>query len=494
MNAVGAFEEPLMPSLLSRLRVALLATGVALFAVACGARNPNFCEGPDCDEPDASPDAPPITCNGSGPDPSCPAATPVCESGECTGMCTVDADCAGRPSTERVCHTASGACVQCDENNTQATPGQAEDECPAANLAVCDGDTHTCRACEAHSECFSGVCDAGVCVAQANVIYMSANGSDGANTCNNPAPGMGCLTMHQAVGELTTTRKYIRMEASATPYDTRNNDAHVEFNGAAQSAYVVGNGATLRRIGANVDGHILEIKSGANVTIEGLTISNAVGAGGHGVLCVSSSTLDLRRVTISGNSSLGISATDCALRMARSTIANNVGGGVLLSSGSFNIVNNFIVSNGNITSGLFGGLSLSSAATTNTLEFNTVALNASQAATVDGITCTNNGLVARNNIVIGLATKPRVNPGTNCTHRYTLFTPDNGVTDEGNMTILDQGMYMFESATNFHIRAGSVAAAKAQSTLLSGESLFDVDGNSRTLNGTTVDVGADEIP
>src|SRR5690349_13728167 len=194
MNAVGAFEEPLMPSLPS-LRVALLAIGVAFLAIACGAKNPNFCEGSQCDEPDARPDAPPVSCSANGPDPSCPAASPVCESGACTGLCTVDTDCAGRPANEAVCHTASGACVQCDENNAQATPGQQEDECPAANLAVCDGDLHVCRACEAHSECFSKVCDGGRCVPPAEVIYMSANGSDNPNNCDNPAPGQGCLTM-----------------------------------------------------------------------------------------------------------------------------------------------------------------------------------------------------------------------------------------------------------------------------------------------------------
>jgi hypothetical protein len=495
----------------------LLIAAFAFLAVACGAKNPNFCEGDSCTEVDASIDAAPVSCTGSGGDPTCPATTPVCESGECTGMCTADTDCSGRAASEAVCLTSTGACVQCDETNVQATPGQAEDECPAPQMAVCDGDTHTCRACEAHSECFSGVCDAGTCVAQANVIYMSANGNDGTgNTCNNSAPGLGCLTMHKAKGELTATRKYIVMEPSASAYDTRNNDDLVEFNGAAQSAYIIGTGATLRRIGANADGHILEVKSGANVTIEGLTISNATGSAGHGVVCVSSSTLDLRRANVNGNGGNGINSTDCTLRITsstinanvglginasnsssqvfRSTISNNVGGGASLTGGSFNVANNFIVSNGNITNGLFGGLSVSSGGTTNTLEFNTVALNASQAATVDGITCTNNGLVARNNIVIGLATKPRVNPGTNCTHRYTLFTPDNGVTDEGNMTILDQGTYMFESATNFHIRAGSVAAAKAQSTPLTGDSLFDVDGDARALGSATLDVGADEIP
>ncbi|HUQ05032.1 MAG TPA: hypothetical protein VM261_21160, partial [Kofleriaceae bacterium] len=305
-----------MTSLPSRLRIAFAALAVAVLAAACGAKNPNFCEGDSCTEVDASIDAAPVTCTGTGGDPTCPATTPVCESGSCTGMCTADTDCAGRAASEAVCLTSTGACVQCDETNTQATPGQPEDECPAPAMAVCDGDTHTCRACEAHSECFSGVCDAGTCVVQSNVIYMSANGTDGAgNTCNNPAPGMGCLTLHKAKGEVTATRKYIVMEPSATPYDTRNNDDTVDFNGAGQSVFIVGNGATLRRIGTNTDGVVVDVRGGAIVTIEGLTIRQATGDGvGDAISCTTGSTLDLRRVTLTANANLGVNASACTLK------------------------------------------------------------------------------------------------------------------------------------------------------------------------------------
>src|SRR5205085_3149895 len=92
-------------------------------------------------------------------------------------------------------------------------------------------DTHTCRACEAHSECFSGFCDAGECVPPAQVIYMSANGTDGSNNCDNEAPGQGCLTMQFAIGKVTASRKYIVMEPTATPYLTRGNSGTADFNG-----------------------------------------------------------------------------------------------------------------------------------------------------------------------------------------------------------------------------------------------------------------------
>jgi hypothetical protein len=53
-------------------------------------------------------------------------------------------------------------------------------------------------------------------------------------------------------------------------------------------------------------------------------------------------------------------------------------------------------------------------------------------------------------------------------------------------------MYLF--TTDFHIGAGSVATNKADSANLTGDLLFDIDGDARAAGGATVDVGADEIP
>ncbi len=167
---------------------------------------------------------------------------------------------------------------------------------------------------------------------------------------------------------------------------------------------------------------------------------------------------------------------------------------VTSTSSTYNIVNSFIVSNGNISTSTYGGVSIQVGTSNNVLEFNTIALNATQPGVVDGIDCTNNGLVARNNIVVGLVGKPHVNIGSNCVHQYSLFTPDNLAAGQGNMLVTDQAQYMFQGGTDFHIRSGSVAVGQAQSTGLTGDSLFDFDGDVRVLNGSTVDVGADEIP
>jgi hypothetical protein len=55
-----------------------------------------------------------------------------------------------------------------------------------------------------------------------------------------------------------------------------------------------------------------------------------------------------------------------------------------------------------------------------------------------------------------------------------------------------QSGYNFTSGTDFHINAPSDAQNRGKSADLTGESLFDIDGQSRVVGGM-VDVGADEI-
>lgn len=479
-----------MSSLLS-----LAVAALAVFALAaCGAKNPNFCEGDECTSVDASVDAAPVTCTASGADPTCPAGTPVCVDGACTGMCTTDTDCAGRPAGQRTCHVPSGACVECDENDTQATPGSAEDECTAPAMAVCDGDTHTCRACEDHSECFSGVCDAGTCVTQANVIYltpMAEGGTDGAgNNCLSVSTG--CLTLNYAIGKLTVTRKYILFKPSATPYPARNNTDRADFNGA--TAHVVGYGAEVRR---NGDGEVIELRGEANVKLEGLKVANATNNGSGAGIRVTDSRLELFEALIQDNAYRGITVSGAMsnLRVTRSTISGNTGGGIFVDGAPFVIQNNFIVNNGNNTSS-FGGVSLLSTGTTSVFEFNTVVDNNATTGTPDGVICNNAMLLARNNIIHGDATEPRI--AGSCTHRNTLYGPDGTVAGTMNTLVSDRTTYRFLAIGNYHLdpaaNPASVAAGAADSSNLVGESLFDFDGDPRVLNGTTVDVGADEIP
>lgn len=468
------------------ITLAVALVSLALLAPGCNKTNPNFCEGDQCAAVDAPLDSPPVTCSGTGPDPSCPAANPVCVAGECTGSCTSDTDCAGRPAAERVCLTSTGACVGCDEVDEQVDPPMsAEDECPAPMMAVCDGGSHTCRPCEAHGECVSGVCDAGRCAPDAEVVYVAPTGSDGGNCGARATP---CLTLNEAIDKVQATAAldYILLLPSATPYAARSNTDRADFD--AVDVLVVGYGAIVNRNGT---GPVLDVRGGSNVRIEGLEVSNATGVGTGSGIVVADSSLSLFEAKVQNNAYRGVNVTsNSTLTILRSRIMSNVGGGIFLGEGKATIVNNVVAGNGHLLSSQFGGMSLNLTQTPNVIEFNTVVSNAAPAGTADGIACVPSTVVARNNIVIGAPTSPRVS-GT-CVHTFSLFTPADAPPGNGNMLVADQSMYMF--TPDFHINDGSVAEAKAEGAGLSGESLVDIDGDERTLGGTTVDVGADEIP
>lgn len=441
-----------------------------------------FSEVPPLQDDGGIVDAPPASCTVEGPDPGCPPSSPICVDGACTGQCTVDADCDGRPPGQEVCHAGSGACVACDEDDVQADPGGNDDECPVAAVAVCDGDTHTCRVCEAHTECFSGICDDGRCAPVAEVVYLDPSGVDIAS-CTRAQP---CLTLNKAIDEAQANPAldYIFMAADATPYSARAGTGAADFDNV--SVHVVGYGATVIRTG---QGPVLDIRNGADVRIDGLAVAEADGpSNGVGIQVAGDSRLELFEAIVRNNEYRGVSAfSSPTLVVRRSQILMNRGGGIFSDTGSAILVNNIIAGNGNLLTSTFGGVSLFVNEDPSTFEFNTIVLNSAPAGTTDGVICTGFTSVVRNNIIVGSATSPQTMGG--CVHRFSLFTPA-GPTGEGNVNIADQAMYQF--TPDLHISAGSVAIDRGQATNLVGESMFDIDGDPR--GGATVDVGADELP
>lgn len=148
------------------IRVAWL---LAVATVACTRPNPLDCsdglcsdaEHPFCDV-DGSFGGTANTCVAVTCTPNEPAA--------CRGDVSVVCNDAGNNydlvECERGCDATYG-CRQCTRNDECANPSP-----------ICDAESSSCRACKIDDECASNVCDNGVCVGDAGIIYATPGGSE----------------------------------------------------------------------------------------------------------------------------------------------------------------------------------------------------------------------------------------------------------------------------------------------------------------------------
>ncbi len=410
--------------------------------------------GADCETPDDCADDPdhPFCVDGTCVEcedaSACTVDAPVCatDTHACEG-CEDDGGCTEFPTTPR-CLTTSGACVVCIEAI----------DCTAATSPVCDEDTNECRTCAAHSECASEACDreTGACVAEANVIYLAPGGAAG--SCTLAAP---CGTFAQGLAQVSGSRNVIK--AAAGTYS-----GQVSISGVAVTIYA--DGAIAQPQAA--DPVVVDVTSGANVTIEGMTIDGITGgATGTGLTCRLSSTLRLRQ----------------------SSVIRNGGGGLSISGCQYSLINNIIALNGGTTSS-FGGVLVGSIAVPGMHEFsfNTVAANTGATNTTTGLECASiaTPLVFSNSIIYGntvaTGTPMQVGGDSDCSWSYSDIGPQ-AVTGTGNIN--SDPMFVDAANRNFHVLGASPAkdVADPAATLA-----IDIDADLRP-QGAARDMGADEV-
>lgn len=365
----------------------------------------------------------------------------------CEDLIDADTSCASNAacaSPTPVCDvTGSKTCVQC------VAPDQIA-ACTGATPAC--GSDHTCRACEAHSECASAAClDDGSCASESEVAYVDPMGTDN-NMCTKATP---CTKVAKA---LATNRLYVKFRGTTDEAVTIT-DKNVTF--------LADPGAKLTRTN---NGNILVIDGSSKVSIFDLEISGASGTG-VGISVPSGGTQEIT--------------------LARMRFANNVGGGVSVAGGIFRIVGNVFFNNGSQT-GTVGGLAISTAQNTgNRLEFNSFNKNQTQNGIGSAVHCVAGTFTAKNNIMSENGTLTNMEQvGGTCMHAYSIVRPGTLPSGTGNSNA--DPMFKNTTTGDLHIMSNSPARDAAEpSADLTGIASRDIDGD---LRSAPADIGADQLP
>lgn len=429
-------------------RAARIGPCVAVLAVAlCGclyARDPYYCEGqPNNYCPEGA-----VLCDG---DTDCPSLAPVCH----------------RPGAGR------GVCVQC-------TPSSAN-TCDGAT-PVC-GEDFACRACRAHGECASAAClPQGRCATEAEVAYVSASGEAG--TCTRAAP---CRSFALA---LATGRPVLKIAGAVAE--------SVLIEGGRNVTILAEPGAALT--GAGASANLLVRGAGTKVVIHGLTIAQAPNTElGYGVFVppgAGTPHVELIGVELRRNPAGAISVSVGTFSLTRSTLVENLGGGLYIAGTStmFTVTDNVIAYNGRArppaTSAL-GGVTLLANTEGSRFERNTVAFNESDGTYPAGLYCSGPLVGAGGNILyhngqadglggVEVTVGTQLAPAVGCATGPSLILP----TDVRHLGFRSP----LVSPYDFHLTAETPTSVIDAGGACSGH---DLDGDPRPL-GAACDLGADE--
>ena len=469
------------------IRLALVVVPLIVLA-GCKTENPAFC-----------PDHP--------GEQGCPLDASVGGPG---GPCTRDPDC--KDMSALVCDTTmkGGACVQCTSEKHQACTGNTP-RCDQDMCVACTDDTQDCGA--------GGLClPSGACATSDNIIHVASNGSTDPDCGTTAKP---CQLLEQALlmAKATPSKTAIKLDDAATYTPATSNfvvDADVTIDMRV--------GAILHKKG---DGPLLEIKNNRTVAILGGTIQGATGTNGDGIRCNDQVKLTIEATTIQTTDQSAINMlTGCSLTVAgatisdashksgvfvpairdngqsitlsRSRITSNPGGGLEVNSGTFTVVGNAFLHNGDMNNSTTGGIAIKvSLSPLSRLDFNTIASNTVQdGSNGGGIDCNaGSGFIGHNNIVwdnkevLLLGTVSSQISGS-CKYNYSDIGPALVLTGLDAQNNINSDPLLVNEQTDPHLQAASPARGAADPNAdLTGLAAKDIDGQPRV---KPADIGADQ--
>jgi hypothetical protein len=273
--------------------------------------------------------------------------------------------------------------------------GNQSSQCPAAQ-PIC-GTDGSCRTCAQNSECTIGVCKSdGTCAAASEVAYVDNSNANCSNTAHVSTPSSPYCQIQPTIDAFGGF-PYIRVAGSVTPYQPVTVGAETSpinvtlvgpaiFSGSA-AAYIYDSAKIAVTIQTSAAQPVA-------LTVDGILLQGGSSPAMNGVVCnqgSGSATLTLRNSQVKMSGLIGVSTSNCTLNIDRSTVINNAGGGIKMNGSPFVVTNNFIYNNGTLGSSTIA-VEIDSGSS-GTFAFNTVANNASGAATIGGILCPSAGAV-----------------------------------------------------------------------------------------------------
>lgn len=420
---------------------------------------------------DSATTAAPECGDGPGPSEECVAERPFCDAGGMCVDCTGIASCATYTPDEPVCDPTSGKCVQCTADDATACTG---------STPVCDLAAQACVKCSDHAQCSSGACDlaTGACFPADSVLWVDRQvtcGGDG--SMNSPF-----CEIQDAVGSLVAADPtVVRVKPGGVTYKTK-----IDVAAGAVVAILGDGGAPM----IDVTNDAVQVNDGARVYMNQLQIVGSSMVAGKGLVCLAGEVWT-ERVEISSREAVAIDGFDCKLRLRRSRVYLNPGGGLKLNGGSTRIENSFVTSNGTAFS-TYGGIYLSNFAELTTVFATLAGNNADKNA--DSLHCVNPGLVGvRNSVVFGQSQTTSVTcVGAEASESVVDST---GLAGSGVKTIASAEASWFKDPANgdFHIKA--TAPFKDVAVWRAGDPTVDYDGAARpTMDSTPDYAGADRLP